>query len=29
MTFEQAVEYALEGENSGAADPPTSPRSGA
>jgi tetratricopeptide (TPR) repeat protein len=29
MTFEQAVEYALEGENSGAVDPPTSPGSGA
>ena len=28
MTFEQAVEYALEGENSGAADPPTSLGSG-
>ena len=29
MTFEQAVEYALEGENSVAVDPPTSPGSGA
>jgi tetratricopeptide (TPR) repeat protein len=29
MTFEQAVEYALEGENAGAVDPPSSPGSGA
>jgi hypothetical protein len=29
MTFEQAVEYALEGENTGAIYPPTSPSSGA
>ena len=29
MTFEQAVEYAFEGENSGTVDPPTSPGSGA
>jgi predicted ATPase/transcriptional regulator with XRE-family HTH domain len=29
MSFEQAVEYALEGENTGAVDPPTSPGSGA
>jgi predicted ATPase/transcriptional regulator with XRE-family HTH domain len=29
MTFGQAVEYALEGENSGTVDPPTSPGSGA